>query len=224
MPLATQIWVAGLQKQSLIDYPGKVACVIFLAGCNMRCHYCHNAHLFDLRANNLNWESVLGYIVANRAMLDAVVISGGEPTLDPHLRTILTALRPLGLLLKLDTNGTNPALVRELVAAGLVDYVALDVKANRRKYRAITGMDLDAVLSTITFLRQQNQVDYMFRTTLTPQLDADDLVEMGRDLIKGAKVWQLQQCRVAGAYPAAVVRKMAALVKKYVQDVVVVGL
>lgn len=219
-----EILVAGLQKQSLIDYPGKVASVIFLAGCNMRCHYCQNAHLFDLAQNKIKFSTVLAYLKSNAKMLDAVVVSGGEPTLDPHLPTILKALRRLGLLIKLDTNGTNPELVQKLVADGLVDYVALDIKAPAHKHSAITGLPLDKVLVTMDYLKRQTTVDYMLRTTLTPRLDESDLVEMGEKIIWPAKVWQLQQCRVNGAYSAEKIQKMADLVKKYAQHIVVIGL
>lgn len=219
-----KILVAGLQKQSLIDYPGKVASVIFLAGCNMRCHYCQNAHLFDLAQNNLDFSQVLRYLKRQRHLLDAVVVSGGEPTLDPNLPRILRALRRLGLLIKLDTNGTNPAVVQKLVTAGLVDLVALDIKAPPHKHQAITGLPMDQVLQTAAYLKGQSRVDYLLRTTVTPKLTLNDLCQMGETIIRPAPVWQIQQCRVAGAYSPVKIQKMADFLKKYAQHIVVVGL
>lgn len=222
--MSKPILVAGYHPMSLIDYPGKVAAVIFLAGCNLRCHYCHNPQLFDLRANYIPLRKVIKDLRRNRALLDAVVLTGGEPTCDPRLPSILLALRSLGLLIKLDTNGTRPAVVRSLVAAKLVDYVALDIKATPAKHLAITGAPMTPVLQTAKYLRAQNQIPYMFRTTLSPQLTAEDLVEIGQTIIDGAPVWQIQQCRVSGAYSAEIVQKMANAVKKYAQHVVVKGL
>lgn len=219
-----KILVAGLQKQSLIDYPGKVASVIFLAGCNMRCHYCQNAHLFDLAQNKIKFSTVLRYIKGQRHLLDAVVVSGGEPTLDPNLPQILRALRRLGLLVKLDTNGTNPDLVQKLVKSGLVDMVALDIKAPPHKHQAITGLPIDHVLRTVEFLKGQTKVDYLLRTTVTPKLTLNDLCQMGETMIRPAKVWQIQQCRVTGAYSPAKIQKMAVFLEKYAQHIVVVGL
>ncbi len=215
--------VAGWQKQSLIDYPGKVACVIFLAGCNMCCHYCHNHQILDARQNRLSFVEILTALRARCDWLDAVVVSGGEPTVYPELLTLLRALRELGLLIKLDTNGTRPDVVREVVELGLVDYVALDIKAPAGKHVAITGMPIDAVLVTAQYLKQQKRVKYMFRTTLSPRLDVNDLIEIGEKIVDGAAYWQIQQCRIAGAYSAAEVQKMVAVVKDCALHVVVKG-
>ena len=222
--LMRKIRVAGIQKQSLIDYPGKVACVIFLAGCDLRCHYCHNAQILDPNANQLDFDDVLDYVRANQTMLDAVVVSGGEPTQNPNLLAILAALCEFNLLVKLDTNGMHPDVVKRVVQAGLVDYVALDVKATAEKYPVITGAAIEPVIECLQYLRTQNKVPYMLRTTLTPWLDAEDLLTMGKTLIDGAPLWQIQQCRVVGAYSPQKVRKIAKSMEKYAQHVVVVGL
>ncbi len=215
--------IAGWQKQSLIDYPGKVAAVIFLAGCNMCCHYCHNHQILRPSQNCLPFDTILDTLRQRRDWLDAVVVSGGEPTVYPALMPLLQALRGLGLLVKLDTNGTRPDVVREVVTAGLVDYVALDIKAPASKHKAITGMPIDAVLETAQFLKQQKQVPYMFRTTLSPRLDASDLLEIGQTIVNGAPIWQIQQCRIKGAYSASEIQKMVAAVKGCALNVVVKG-
>ena len=222
--LMRKIRVAGIQKQSLIDYPGKVACVIFLAGCDLRCHYCHNSQLLDPSANQFDFDAILDYVRANQTMLDAVVVSGGEPTQNPDLLTILQALCEFNLSVKLDTNGMHPAVVKYVVEAGLVDYVALDVKATVEKYPIITGAAINPVIECLQYLRAQTKISYMLRTTLTPWLEAKDLLAMGKTLINGAPLWQIQQCRVAGAYSPQKVQKMAKLVEKYAQHIVVVGL
>ncbi|MBS7401573.1 MAG: anaerobic ribonucleoside-triphosphate reductase activating protein [Eubacteriales bacterium] len=217
------IRIAGWQKLSLIDYPGKMAAVIFLAGCNMRCHYCHNYHILDTRANCLDFAMVLAELKKRTAWLDAVVVSGGEPTVSPTLLPILRQLRSLGLLIKLDTNGTRPEIVRTVVEAGLVDYVALDIKAPASKYRDIAGLPIDKVLMTAAYLRSQKRIPYLFRTTVSPRLTVGDLQNMGQTIIAGAPCWQIQQCRTVGAYSDAEIRQMAESLKKYALYIVVTG-
>ena len=218
-----KIKLAGYQKLSLIDYPGKMAAVLFLAGCNMRCHYCHNHQILDTRANQLSFAEILADLRSRLGWLDAVVVTGGEPTVSPVLIPLLQALRKLGLLIKLDTNGTRPTIVRQVVTMGLVDYVALDIKATRAKHVAITGVPIDQVLQTAEFLKSQHCVSYMFRTTVSPRLTASDLIEMGKTIVNGATIWQIQQCRTVGAYSDAEIQKIAHLVKPYALYVVVSG-
>lgn len=219
-----ELRIAGWQPVSLIDYPGRVASVVFLAGCNWRCHYCHNPQLWYDKANTLPFSRVLGYLRTNRSLLDGVVISGGEPTLCPYLSQLLRAVKRLGLAVKLDTNGSHPAVVRRLARAGLVDFVALDVKAPAAKHLAITGQPLDPVLVTARWLKSQTAVPYLFRTTLTPRLTVDDTVAIGKEIVNGATTWQIQQCRVEGAYSGGEVQKIALLMEKYAQHIVVRGL
>ncbi len=220
----TSIKVAGWQKLSLIDYPGKMAAVIFLAGCNMRCHYCHNYQILDTKQNRLAFVKIFDELRRRKKWLEAVVVSGGEPTISPVLIPLLCALRSLGLLIKLDTNGTRPDVVRQVVTMGLVDYVALDVKAPPTKYLSMTGVLIQPVLNTVQLLKQQKQIPYMLRTTLSPRLTASDLFEMGRSIVNGALCWQIQQCRTEGAYSVAEVQKMVAIIKDYALYVVVKGL
>lgn len=220
----SEVLVAGWQRLSLIDYPGKLATVIFLAGCNMRCHYCHNRQIWHSDANRLSFQMILAELRRRRGWLDAVVVSGGEPTMHPDLIFILKALRKLGLSIKLDTNGTHPELVRKVVEARLVDYVALDIKAPVAKHRRLTGMSHATVWNTARYLKRQKRVAYMFRTTVSPQLTPGDLVEMGKTIVDGALCWQIQQCRTVGAYSGDEIRNMAGKLKPYALHIVVVGI
>ena len=188
------IKIAGFQKNSFIDYPGKIAAVVFTGGCNLRCYYCHNFGILKSDANVQDFDEILNELREQKGFLDAVVISGGEPTLHPNLREIIKSVKELGFLVKLDTNGSNPELLRELVEGGSVDYVAIDVKCGFNREDAIKGITKvgGKILESIDFLIEQKHVDYMFRTTLAPALDAGDMREIAR-MIKGAKTYQLQQ-------------------------------
>ncbi len=213
--------IAGWQKFSLIDYPGKVATVIFLAGCNMRCHYCHNQHIWNTQQNQIAFDDVLGFLRKRKNMIDAVVVSGGEPTLYMDLIPLLKQLRKLGFLIKLDTNGTRPMVVQKIIEQGLVDYVALDVKATIKKHQLVTGLAIDSVLQTIQYLKQQKQVQFMLRTTVSPYLNEEDLVEIGEKIVESVLVWQIQQCRCPGAYSDEKIQKMSKVLEKYCQHLVV---
>lgn len=216
--------VAGWQKVSLIDYPGKIASVIFLAGCNMRCHYCHNRHILSANQNQLSFGDVLHSLRDRRAWVDAVVVSGGEPTMYPNLIPLLEALKSLKLQIKLDTNGTNPAVIQNVVARGLVDYIALDIKAPAYKHQMITGLPIDTVLQTAKFLKTQNQIPYMLRTTLSPRLHLKDMLAIGKTVVDGALCWQIQQCRCVGAYSAVEIQNIAKKLEMFATHLVVVGL
>ena len=229
------IFVGGLQRQSFLDYPGEVSCVVFLSGCNMRCHYCHNSQLFDLAENKMPLSEVLQYIEKNRRLLGAVVISGGEPTVCPQLPDIIRQIRAVGtgLKIKLDTNGTRFDVVKQLVTGGLVDFVALDIKAPIKKYKDITGFYNDDILRTADFLKTA-KCKYMFRTTISPQLTEDDIHEMGKAFVNGAAVWQIQQFNpneysnsfdtVLLPYTPEKVRFFAKIAGGYAQHIVVRGL
>ena len=175
--------IAGLQKMTLLDYPGKVACTVFLPGCNFRCPFCHNGELLDGHAPTLMEDTeLLAFLKTRRGILDAVCVSGGEPTLHPGLENLLRAIQGLGFLTKLDTNGSHPDLLKHLVRSGLLDYVAMDVKNSPARYAETAGldtMDLSAIEQSIRFLLTDG-VDYEFRTTVVSQLhDETSIREMG---------------------------------------------
>ncbi|MEM2865547.1 MAG: anaerobic ribonucleoside-triphosphate reductase activating protein [Candidatus Hadarchaeales archaeon] len=189
----------GFQKLSLLDYPGKVASVLFVKGCNFRCPFCYNPGLVrGLPGHEVSWQEILGYLRERKEWLDGVVLTGGEPTLYPGLPRYLRELKEEGLSVKLDTNGSNPELLGELLKEGLVDYVAMDVKAPLRKeaYSRAAGTEapLEAIRKSLSLLLSSG-VEYEFRTTVVPTLlEERDLLEIAEG-IKGAKRYYLQQFR-----------------------------
>ena len=180
--------ISGLQKMTLLDYPGKVACTVFLFGCNYRCPFCHNAELLEGKAEPLmTKEEFLSFLSKRKGLLDAVCISGGEPTLSAGLKELMANIKALGFSVKLDTNGSRPAILRELVEAGLVDYVAMDIKNGPSRYAETCGLpkvDLAAIEESAAFL-MSGAVDSEFRTTVVDPLhDEGSILEMGRWLHK----------------------------------------
>ena len=180
--------ISGLQKMTLLDYPGKVACTVFLSGCNYRCPFCHNAELLDGKIEPLmRVDEFLSFLNKRRGLLDAVCISGGEPTLSAGLKELMTAIKAMGFAIKLDTNGSRPKILRELVEAGLVDYVAMDIKNSPSRYAETAGLakvDLAAIEESAAYLIS-GAVDSEFRTTVAEPLhDEGSILEMGRWLHK----------------------------------------
>ena len=176
--------ISGLQKMTLLDFPGKVACTVFLAGCNYRCPFCHNAELLEGNPEPLmTVDELLGFLKKRMGLLDGVCVSGGEPTLTPGLRDLLAAIKELGFAVKLDTNGSRPKVLKDLVAEGLVDYVAMDIKNGPSRYAQTCGVskvDLAAVEESAVFL-MSGAVASEFRTTVvTPFHDEASIAEMGR--------------------------------------------
>ena len=176
--------IAGLQKMTLLDYPGKVACTVFLQGCNFVCPFCHNSGLLPRNGEEaMSLNAFLAFLDKRKGLLDAVCVSGGEPTLSPELEELLTGIKARGFLVKLDTNGSRPALLRRLVEAGLVDYVAMDIKNGPDDYPATCGlphMELHPIEESIRYLLS-GAVSYEFRTTVVEQLHCGrSIEEMGR--------------------------------------------
>lgn len=186
--------ISGLQKMTLLDYPGKVACTVFLQGCNFRCPFCHNSDLLGKDGpETIPVETLLTFLKKRVGLLDAVCITGGEPTLQKNLAELLRQIKALGYLVKLDTNGSRPAVLKALVEEGLVDYVAMDIKNSFARYGETVGMpnmDLSGVEQSIRYLLEEH-VDYEFRTTVADELHTEqDMEEMGRwlcSLIPGKK-------------------------------------
>ena len=187
--------IAGFQKTSFVDFPGQPCAVVFTPYCNMDCVYCHNAHIIKRDAPLIPEEPVLEYLEKRAGLLTAVVISGGEPTLQQNLEAFLLRVRALGYKIKLDTNGSKPQVLQTLLGKGLIDYVAMDVKAPLGKYDSITRSSVDtaAILRSITILRNGG-VSHEFRLTYAPQLGAEDALEAAR-LVKGCERFYLQQYR-----------------------------
>ena len=196
--------LAGLQKLSLLDFPGLVACTIFTAGCNLRCPWCHNAGLVLpelLPGQGLSEDEVLDFLGKRRGVLDGVCVTGGEPLLHPDLPGFLGRVRELGFRIKLDTNGSFPDRLRSVVEAGLVDYVAMDIKNSPPCYGKTVGVP-GANLEKFTESREyllSDVVDYEFRTTVVKGLHTRESLLEAAEWIRGAKRWYLQQFRDSGS-------------------------
>lgn len=186
----------GLDKLSLLDYEDKMSCVLFSKACNFRCPFCHNG-LTVLEADEyIPWEEIMKYLKLRKGMLDAVVVSGGEPTLLPNLIDKLKDIKSLGYGIKLDTNGTNPDLVKQYIDSHLIDYVAMDIKNSEDKYPLTAGVksiDMANIKKSIKLLKESG-IAYEFRTTLVNEFhnNIDDIKGIG-ELIKGARIIYLQK-------------------------------
>ena len=176
--------ICGLQKMTLLDFPGKVACTVFLGGCNFRCPFCHNSELFMGKQEKLmEDDAFFAFLEKRKGLLDGVCVSGGEPTLYKDLPGFLAKIKELGFAVKLDTNGSRPEVIKALVANKLVDYIAMDVKNSPAMYAQTVGLeqvDLAAIEESLRFLIDGN-VDYELRTTLVSQLHSDaSIQDMGQ--------------------------------------------
>ena len=175
--------ISGLQKMTLLDFPGKVACTVFLHGCNYRCPFCHNAELLEGKPEPLmDVGEFLTFLKKRVGLLDGVCISGGEPTLSAGLKDLMREIKAMGYAVKLDTNGSRPAVLKALVAEGLVDYVAMDIKNCPDRYASTCGLskvDLSAIEESVLFL-MSGAVESEFRTTVVDPLhDAASIEAMG---------------------------------------------
>ncbi len=194
--------IAHLQKQSLIEYPGRISAIVFLAGCNLRCQFCYVPDLVlpekIKKLKPLSQEQIFSFLKERKNFLEAVAISGGEPTLNKELPDFIKKIKSLGYLVELETNGTNPTMLKNLIDKKLVDYVAMDIKHNLifEKYNQIVGNVLtkemfDNILKSIKILLA-GKVDYEFRTTLVKEFHKkEDILEICKK-IKGAKIYFLQ--------------------------------
>ena len=186
--------ICGLQKMTLLDFPGKIACTVFLGGCNFRCPFCHNSELFMGKPEKLmEDEAFFQFLKTRKGLLDGVCVSGGEPTLYKNLPEFLAKIKELGFQVKLDTNGYRPETVKELVEKGLVDYIAMDVKNSPALYAQTVGLeqlDLASIEESLRFLIG-GDVDYELRTTLVSQLHSEaSIQDMGQwlaTLVPGRK-------------------------------------
>ncbi|PIO00443.1 anaerobic ribonucleoside-triphosphate reductase activating protein [archaeon CG10_big_fil_rev_8_21_14_0_10_43_11] len=188
--------IAGVQKTSLIDYPQHVSFVVFTGGCNFRCPYCHNPELVEPASQPLSERDVLADIARRKKIIDSVCVTGGEPTLHKALKPFLEGVKALGLSVKLDTNGTNPAFLKELVDGELVDYVAMDIKAPLDAYTRATGVktNANALRASIRFIIKSG-ISHEFRTTFVPGVVSKQDVPRILKEIKGAQQYCIQQFR-----------------------------
>ncbi len=188
--------IGGFQKFSLIDYPGKICAIVFTQGCNFRCPYCHNPELVkpSLFGKTIIEEEIFSFLEKRKGKLDAVEITGGEPTLQKDLVDFIHRVKEMGYLVKLDTNGSNPEMLEIIINHGLVDYIAMDIKAPLEKYKDVTHSVIspDKIKRSIRIIMNSN-IKYEFRTTVAKsQLSREDIISIGK-LIEGAKLYVLQR-------------------------------
>ena len=229
--------IKGWVRTSLIDYPGKIAAVLFTGGCNFRCPYCQNPELV-LHPESLpeiDPAEIFQFLTRRRGLIDGVVITGGEPTLQKGLDDFMRKLKELGLAIKLDTNGYRPQVLRDLLERDLLDYVAMDIKASPAKYPLAAGVPIDVQrIEKSVRLILSSGIDHEFRTTVVPGIVApEDVEEMAR-LIAGAGKYILQQFRPQGTleprfrevapYPAQALLEMAQAAERWIGEVEVRGL
>ncbi len=188
--------IGGIQGISLIDYPGKVSAALFTIGCNMRCGYCHNPELVlpERFAQAIDLDEIFDFLHSRRGKLDGVVISGGEPTVQPDLEEFIAKIKSLGFLVKLDTQGTAPATIDSLIKKELIDFIAMDIKGPLHKYAQIAArpVDISAIQQSINIILSSG-IDHEFRTTIVrEQLSPQDIDDIGQ-LIHGGKRFALQK-------------------------------
>ncbi len=187
--------IGGFQKFSLIDYPGKISCIIFTQGCNFRCPYCHNPELVnnELFQKPMDEKEIFSFLEKRKAKLEAVEITGGEPTLQPDLLSFIKKIKDMGFLIKLDSNGSNPEIIKKAIQLGLVDYFAMDIKAPLERYKEVTNSSIEPkkIKQSIDLIKNSG-LDYEFRTTITKQLKKEDILKIAQ-LIEGTKKYVLQQ-------------------------------
>ena len=228
--------IKGFQGTSLLDYPGSIASLIFWGGCNLACPFCHNPALVVDQEQLPDYpvDVLLADLHSRRSFVDGVVVSGGEPTLDPDLPGILRSIKELGLLVKLDTNGLRPDVLEDLLAEKLLDYVALDLKTSPARYDELGARGGGENLKQSIELLLHAPMDYEFRTTCAPGLvGAEELSELGR-YVSGGRIWVLQQfqpgpsldpCwREKDPYPVETIRGFGDLIQPYVEEVVLRGI
>lgn len=218
----------GFQKMTLLDFPEKVACILFTGGCNMRCPFCHNASLVinGRERTEYSEEEILSYLKKRQGILEGVCITGGEPLMQPDIEAFIIKVRELGFAVKLDTNGSFPERLISLCEKGLVDYVAMDIKNSMDKYRETAGVDtLDTkkIEQSIDFLLKDT-VDYEFRTTVVNELHTPQDIEALAKRISSAKRYFLQPFLDSGdiigndlSVPgSSVLEEMCKIASKYV--------
>lgn len=188
--------IKGLQKTSMVDYPGKVVATLFTDKCNFRCPFCHNVDLVlnSGKMPEISQEEILNFLRERKKWLDGVCITGGEPTLHKGIVDFIKKIKEIGLLVKLDTNGTNPEMLKELIDSKLVDYVAMDIKSSKENYGKATNstIDLNKIRQSIGLLNQ-GKVEFEFRTTAVPKFYNKEEAKKIGEWLKGSRKYVLQQ-------------------------------
>ena len=194
--------IHGFNKSTLLDYPRHLAATIFVGGCNMACPFCHNGSLV-LNPNSqptINPNEILNYLGKRKNILEGVCISGGEPTLYKDITGFIGQIKELGYKVKLDTNGTNPTLIKDLIDGGLIDYIAMDIKNSKEKYKITAGnkaLSIESIEESISFI-MSHKIDYEFRTTIVNELHTKKDMDSIGSWLKGAKAYYLQPYKDSG--------------------------
>jgi pyruvate formate lyase activating enzyme len=192
-----QLNIGGFQKNSLIDYPGKISCVIFFSGCNFICPYCHNPSLLKENTYSIPTENIYEFLKIRKGLIDAVVISGGEPTLQKELFSLCKTIKEMGFLIKLDTNGSHPQVIKTLMENHLLDYIAMDIKSDPLgpfySFLIPEYRQPDAIMESVDLI-MKSDTDYEFRTTcVRPFVDKHMIENITRDVIHHANLYVLQE-------------------------------
>lgn len=232
-PEADTLRIGGLLPLTTVEWEGRLAAVLFLQGCRWRCHYCHNTALVSSHSHTLKpWSEVLAFLQERQGLLDAIVFSGGEPTIQPALPAGLWAAKELGYLVALHTNGCNPTLLRKILTAGLVDFVAMDVKAPFAEYPGVTQVPNSGQMARVSAMAIiESGVAHEFRTTYhSDLLTPEDIHAIATDLAwRGAKAYYLQRYRDEGCgdlrltltpsepLPESLLRKLSGMFEKFGQ-------
>ncbi len=228
--------IKGFVPTSMVDWPGKITSVVFLPGCNFRCSFCHNPELISGYENidNIKIEDIIDYLEKKKNWIDGVCITGGEPTLHSQLPEFINLLKNIGFQVKLDTNGTNPQMLCDLIEGNLLDYVAMDIKTYKDKYCKVINVDfdMDKIQKSIVFLKK-GKVDYEFRTTVAPDLIGEEEMKKIGKWLSGARRYFIQQFRPINtldpkflqkkSYSPDELKKLAEIVKPYVKECQVRG-
>jgi len=190
--------IYGLQKTTLIDYPGEIACIVFLKGCNLRCPFCYSKELVLDEDDDLEirQDEFFDFLKKRKGQLDACVICGGEPTINPEIFDFCLKIKKLGYKIKLDTNGTNPVVLKKLIDEGLIDYIAMDVKAPFSKYKKVTNskLNVENIKKSIDLIKN-SKIDYEFRTTVVPEIHTlNDIKKIVKE-VAPAKKYFIQSFR-----------------------------
>ena len=221
--------IKGFQKTTLLDYPSKVAATVFTGGCNFRCPFCHNASLVTHidPENDISEAELLNYLKKRKGILDGICITGGEPTLQSDLADFCKKVKEIGLLIKLDTNGTRPDLLKSLIDSGLIDYVAMDIKNSKETYTTTCGISEfpEGVEKSIEILMNAN-IPYEFRTTVVKEFHTKESIESLCKWIKGAKKYYLQSFTDSGdliseglsSCTAEEMEELLAIARKYIPE------
>lgn len=220
--------IGGFQKMTLLDFPGRIACILFTHGCNFRCPYCHNAPLVTGGYEGIDEAEILAFLKKRHGILDGVCISGGEPLLQKDLPSLMYKIKQLGYDIKLDTNGSFPQALDEVITSGLCDYVAMDIKNSREKYKLTVNADVDmASIERSAEILLSGRVDYEFRTTVTRELHTEDDMRRIGEWIRGARKYFLQGFIDSGdlvgagmsAYFPEEMKRMCEVLREYVPNV-----